>query len=89
MPQVHVPRRYRVPTKGQGEIDVSAGTVRECIEAVEARYPGFQELILDSKGQLRHFSKLFVNGELLDREALDTPVSGDDIIAVLAPAAGG
>jgi len=89
VPQVHVPRRYRVPTKGQGEIDVSAGTVRECIEAVEARYPGFQELILDSKGQLRHFSKLFVNGELLDREALDTPVSGDDIIAVLAPAAGG
>jgi molybdopterin converting factor small subunit len=35
------------------------------------------------------FSKLFLNGELLDRDALDTPVSGDDIVAVLAPAAGG
>jgi len=89
VPQVHVPRRYRVPTKGEAEIEVSADTVRGCIEAVEARYPGFQELILDSKGQLRHFSKLFLNGELLDRDALDTRVSGDDVVAVLAPAAGG
>jgi len=89
VPQVHVPRRYRVPTKGEGEIEVSGGTVRECIEAVEARYPGFQELILDSKGRLRHFSKLFLNGELLDRDALDTPVARNDIVAVLAQAAGG
>ena len=89
MPQVHVPRRYRVPTKGEGEIEVSADTVRGCIEAVEARYPGFQELILDSKGRLRHFSKLFLNGELLDRDALDTPVARNDIVAVLTQAAGG
>ena len=89
MPQVHVPSRYRVPTKGEGCIEVSANTVRACIEAVEARYPGFQELILDAKGDLHFFSKLFLNGELLDKDALDTPVAGDDIIAVLAPSAGG
>jgi len=89
VPQVHVPSRYRVPTKGEGRIEVSASTVRACIEAVEARYPGFQELVFDAKGELHFFSKLFLNGELLDRNALDTPVSGDDIVAVLAPAAGG
>ncbi len=89
MPQVQVPSRYRVPTKGEGRIEVDASTVRACIEAVEARYPGFQELIFNSKGELHLFSKLFLNGELLDRNALDTPVSGDDIVAVLAPAAGG
>jgi len=89
VPQVHVPSRYRVPTKGEGRIEVDAATVRGCIEAVEARYPGFQELIFDAEGELHPFSKLFVNGELLDRDALDTPVSGDDTVSVLAPAAGG
>ena len=89
MPHVHVPSRYRVPTKGEGRIEVDADTVRACIEAVEARYPGFQELILNSKGELLFFSKLFLNGELLDRDTLETPVSGDDVVAVLAPAAGG
>lgn len=89
MPQVHVPSRYRVPTKGEAQIEVDANTVRACIEAVEARYPGFQELILNAKGELHLFSKLFLNGELLDRNALDTPVSGDDVVSVLAPAAGG
>ncbi len=89
MPQVQVPSRYRVPPKGEGRIEVDARTVRACIEAVEARYPGFEELIFNSKGELHLFSKLFLNGELLDRNALDTPVSGDDTVAVLAPAAGG
>jgi molybdopterin synthase sulfur carrier subunit len=89
VPQVHIPSRYRVPTKGEGCIEVDASTVRACIEVVEGRYPGFQELILNAKGELHLFSKLFLNGELLDRDALDTPVSGDDIVAVLAPAAGG
>ncbi len=89
MPQVQVPSRYRVPTKGEGRIEVDASTVRACIEAVEARDPGFQELFFNSRGELHLFSKLFLNGELLDREALDTAVSGDDTVAVLAPAAGG
>ena len=89
MPQVQIPSRYRVPTKGEGRIEVDASTVRACIEAVEARYPGFQELVFNNKGELHLFSKLFLNGELLDRDALDTPVSGDDTVAVLAPAAGG
>ena len=89
MPQVQVPSRYRVPTKGEGRIEVDASTVRACIEAVEARYPGFRELVFNSRGELHLFSKLFLNGELLDRDALDTPVSGDDTVSVLAPAAGG
>jgi hypothetical protein len=73
VPQVHIPSRYRIPTKGEGRIEVEASTVRACIEAVEARYPGFQELILNPKGELHLFAKLFLNGELLHRNALDTP----------------
>ena len=82
MPEVEVPSRYRVPTKGESLIEVYASTV-------EVRYPGFQELILDRKGELTRFVKLFLNGDQLDRDALDTPVSGKDRVSVVVSAAGG
>ena len=89
MPKVEVPTRYRGPTRGLGEIDVDADTVRSCIEAVEAEYPGFRELILDSEGNVRRFVRLFVNGEALERDAVNTPVAESDRVQFLAAAAGG
>ncbi len=89
MPKVEVPPRYRGPTSGLGLIDVDADTVRSCIEAVEAQHPGFRELILDSEGQLRRFVRLFVNGEALDRDAVDAPVAAADRVQIQAAAAGG
>jgi molybdopterin converting factor small subunit len=89
VPEVEVPSRYRVPTQGEALIEVDASTVRACIEAVESRYPGFGELIIDRKGELNRFVKLFLNGDQLDRDALDTPVNGNDRVSVVASAAGG
>ncbi len=89
MPKVSVPPRYRGPTGGLSLIEVDAHTVRSCIEAVEAEHPGFRELILDSEGNLRRFVRLFVNGEELDRDAIDAPVADADHVQVLAAAAGG
>ncbi len=89
MPKVEVPPRYRGPTRGLGLIEVDADTVRSCIEAVEVEHPGFRELILDGDGNLRRFVRLFVNGEALDRDAVDAPVADADRVRVLAAAAGG
>ena len=89
MPKVEVPPRYRGPTGGLSLIEVDAHTVRSCIEAVEAEHPGFRELVLDGDGNLRRFVRLFVNGEALDRDAIDTPVRHADQIQVMAAAAGG
>ena len=89
MPKVEVPPRYRGPTGGLSLIEVDAHTVRSCIEAVEVEHPGFRELILDSDGNLRRFVRLSVNGEALDRDAIDTPVGRADQIQVMAAAAGG
>ena len=89
MPVIEVPSRYRIPTKGESRIEVDDGTVRECIAAADVLYPGFQELILDSAGELQRFVQLCVNGDELPRDALDTQVSGTDCVAVLAAAAGG
>ena len=91
MPKIEIPPRYRGPTGGLGLIEVDADTVRMCIEAIEARHPGFRELILDSEGKIRRFVRLFVNGEALDRDAVavDAPVTDSDLIQILASAAGG
>jgi molybdopterin synthase sulfur carrier subunit len=89
VPQVEVPSRYRVPTKGQRLIDVEGRTVRECIEAVEAQYPGFLELVFDEKGDLNRFVRLFVNGDEVARDAPDAPVGDGDRVQILAAVAGG
>jgi molybdopterin synthase sulfur carrier subunit len=89
MPLVEIPSRYRGPTEGRAKISVRGATVRACIEAVEAEYPGFGELVLDRKGELRIFVSMFLNGEKLARNALDLPVAEDDTISLLAAAAGG
>jgi molybdopterin converting factor small subunit len=89
MPKVEVPPRYRGPTGGLGVIEVDAGSVRSCIEAVEGEHPGFRALILDADGNVRRFVRLFVNGEALDRDAVDTPVAEGDRVQFLAAAAGG
>ncbi|MBW2398337.1 MAG: MoaD/ThiS family protein, partial [Deltaproteobacteria bacterium] len=89
VPKVEVPPRYRGPTGGLGLIEVDADSVRSCIEAVETEHPGFRALILDGDGNLRRFVRLFVNGEALDRDAVDTPVADADHVQFLAAVAGG
>ncbi|MHC4224757.1 MAG: MoaD/ThiS family protein [Planctomycetota bacterium] len=81
MPKIEVPARYRVPTGGEATIAIDGSTVRACLEAAEEKYPGF--------GELRPFVKLFVNGDQLARDALDSPVASKDTISVMAAAAGG
>lgn len=89
MPVVEIPRRYRGPTRGVGRLEVAGATVRECLQAVEARHPGFLELVVDADGRVRRFVRLFVNGDELLGDALDTRLAGEDRIEVLAASAGG
>ncbi len=89
MPQIVVPPRYRGPTNGRSQIEVDGDTVRSCIEAVEAQYPGFLELVFDAEGDLRRYVRLFVNDEALNRDAADAPVANGDRVQILVTAAGG
>jgi molybdopterin converting factor small subunit len=89
MPCVIVPPPYRGPTRGQQRIEVEGATVRECLEAVEHRFPGFVEQVLDGDDRVHRFVSLFVNGEEIGREALDRPLAGADQVEILAAIAGG
>ena len=89
MPQVVIPPPYRGPTLGQERIEVAGATVGECLEAVGKRFAGFHELIFDGAGRVHKFVKLFVNGDEIERSALDTPVDRGDRVEILAAIAGG
>jgi molybdopterin converting factor small subunit len=89
MPMVKVPPPYRGPTQGEAVIEVEGTTVRECIQAVEARYPGFLEQIFDAKSNFHRFVKLFVNGDEVARDGADAPVGAGDEVEILAAIAGG
>jgi molybdopterin converting factor small subunit len=89
MPRVQIPPPYQGPTRGRGRVDVEGRSVLECIEAVEAEFPGFLPQVLDPEGRVHRFVQIFVNGEEVARTALDTPVRPDDEVEILAAIAGG
>jgi sulfur carrier protein ThiS len=70
-------------------LKVQGATVLECLEAVEADYPGFRAHVLDGNGRVHRFVRLFVNGQPVASDALDTPVEEQDEVEVLAAIAGG
>ena len=89
MPFVIVPPPYQGPTGGLGQIEVDGRTVRECIEGVARAHPGFGEQVFDAQGRVHRFVTLFVNGDEISREAVETPVSARDRVEILAAIAGG
>ncbi len=89
MPKVIIPPPYRGPTEGHAQADVDAATVREALNAVDERYPGFGELIFDGGGAVHRFVKLFLNGDPLPPEGLDTALAAGDVVEVLGAIAGG
>jgi|DewCreStandDraft_4_1066084.scaffolds.fasta_scaffold211506_1 molybdopterin synthase sulfur carrier subunit len=89
MPTVVIPPPYRGPTRGAEAVEVPAGTVAECLDAVEARFPGFRAQVVDAHGHLHPFVKLFRNREQLTGDALAAPIADGDRLEVLAAIAGG
>jgi hypothetical protein len=76
------------PTLTEG--DVPGATVREVINELEKRYPGFAAYIVDETGRLRRHVNLFVRDEpICDRETLSDRVSPDDRVFILQSLSGG
>ena len=89
MPTVTIPPPYQGPTQGAARVQVEGASVEACIRAVGDLYPGFLEQVIDPSGAVHRFVKLFVNGDEIDRAALDTKVAEGDEVGILAAVAGG
>jgi molybdopterin converting factor small subunit len=80
------------PTVG-GERSVAAegSTLRELIDYVDTRHPGFAGQLLEvTTGQQRPFVNIYVNDEdVRYLKGLETPVEEGDVISILPAVAGG
>lgn len=70
--------------------EVPGATVREVIDALEKRYPGFALYVADETGRLRRHVNVFVGEEpICDREAQSDAVSPGDEVYILQALSGG
>ena len=86
---VKIPAQLRALTGNESETEVQAGSVREALDAVYARYEGLRDRITEN-GELRRFVNVYVGGEdIRFGQGLDTPVGDGDEITILPAVAGG
>ena len=90
MPTIRVPSALRGITGGKADVDTTARTVRDALDDIDRRYPGIVARVLDDKGAVKPFIRIFVGSEDIGGLAgLDTPVGEHDEISILPALAGG
>ena len=68
------------------QVEVSASTVGEMIEALNARWPGMRDRLCDSRPAIRRHINVFVNGE---RATLRTRLAPGTEVFVITAITGG
>lgn len=87
---VYIPSPFRRITANRENVEVEGETVGEVLQAVEALYPGFANLVFDEAREIpRHINVYLNNTEIHELEGTGTKVSAGDQIAVIPALAGG
>ena len=68
---------------GVETLEVNGRTVGECLNQLEARFPGIRESLLDRQGKLLRAFGIYLNSDGLHPVELDTPVRDGDEIVIL------
>ncbi|MCW8900458.1 MAG: MoaD/ThiS family protein [Gammaproteobacteria bacterium] len=92
MPTVEMTRHlYRYfPQLENRKIEVTAGSVAEVLEAVNAIAPGFTDYILDEHGTLRRHVNLSINDTVvIDKKTLSDRVQDDGTVYIFQALSGG
>jgi sulfur-carrier protein len=88
---------FRIPGPlrrlSNGEITVEVGGANDlgsAIDALDARYPGFKDRLLDERGELRQFVNVYLNDEDVRLgSGLQAKVADKDEISIVPAVAGG
>lgn len=88
--KVRIPTPLRRLAGGKDEVTVTGHTLQECVNVLEAEFPGFLERLCDEDGEIRRFVNIYVNGEdVRFLDGLTTPVKAGDEISIVPAVAGG
>jgi molybdopterin synthase sulfur carrier subunit len=87
---VSIPTPLRPLTGNLDTVEVDGATVADLLAALDKKYPGIGERLLDAHGNVRRFVNIYVNGEdirfLQDKE---TPVKPGEEVSIVPAIAGG
>ena len=90
MPQFRIPGPLRRLSEGEVTVAVEATDIGSAIDALDRRYPGFKDRLLDQNGELRQFVNVYLNDEDVRLgPGLKTKVSEKDEISIVPAVAGG
>jgi molybdopterin synthase sulfur carrier subunit len=90
MIKVRIPTPLRPLTKNQGEVDVTAGSIADMVNTLEASYPGIKARLCDDSGELRRFVNIYVNEEdIRFLKGKDTALKTGDEVSIVPAIAGG
>jgi molybdopterin converting factor small subunit len=78
--EVNIPPLLQTLADGNKRIDVSGGTVGECLEEMIERYPGLKGRLFTRGGKIAGGLNIYVNGEGVYPDALARPVKDGDKI---------
>ncbi|MDX2257880.1 MAG: MoaD/ThiS family protein [Hyphomicrobiaceae bacterium] len=89
MPVVTVkltPALLRLFPAATGELAVGAGSVRDLLDALDARHPGMRDRLMDSTPAIRRHINIFVDGH---KARLETPLAAGAVVYILTAVSGG
>ena len=87
---VYIPQPFRKFTANREYVEVDGGNVADVLDAVNARYPGFDLLVYDRNHDVPAHINIYVNNqEIHELAGVATEVSDGDQVAVIPALAGG
>ncbi len=87
---VRIPAQIRRLYGAQAQETLAAATVAELVDALEARYPGMGERLLEPGGGLRRWVNVFVQGDdVRTLLGVATPLRPGDEVWIVPSVAGG
>ncbi|MFN8490335.1 MAG: MoaD/ThiS family protein [Caldilineaceae bacterium] len=90
MATVLVPTPLRRLTGGQSKVTVEGQDIGSLIQAIDQKFPGIAEKVLDGEGNVKRFINVFVNdSEIRTLQGLQTPVRDSDRVSIVPAMAGG
>jgi len=87
---VYIPTPYRKYTDNASRVEVQENDVLALVRALEGRFPGLRDRILDSEGKIYRHLNIYVNDEPVDDlQGMQTPLRDGDQVAVIPAMVGG
>jgi len=90
MPRFRIPGPLRRLSNGEITVEVGGADLGSAIVALDERYLGFRDRLLDDKGDLRQFVNVYLNDEDVRLgSGLSEKVKEGDEISIVPAVAGG